>query len=254
MTLWAPFYLSLHDCFSYNYAHDILLSHPIRSQHNYRTFRLTLTISRPGQQCTTCSMYAWWGLIWNTLPQYGTLTCKKDVNLLEKIQWFACKLRHQLPLPTLANSKLHVRLCNMNEIICGLLYFPPDVICPTVTMPHNIRSHLLYQPYARTNAYFDYYVPSTISHQCQRREQLPEHLCLRRQWLPRGREWLPRICIILQGLKGKDETPDTFASEHFNVVAGRVLMDCGGQSGKQIQVNHSMIHRWDHNCVQSPVE
>ena len=29
-------------------------------------------------------------------------------------------------------------------------------------------------------------------------------------------------------------TPDAFASEHFNVVAGRVLMDRGGQSGKQI--------------------
>jgi len=112
--------------------------------------------------------------VWNPYLQ-------KDVNLLEKIQRFACKLRHQLQLPTLAHSKLHMRLCNMNETICRLLYFPPDVICPRVTMPHNIRSHLLYQPYARTNAYFDYYVPSTISHQCQRRERLPEHLCLRRQ-------------------------------------------------------------------------
>jgi len=97
--------------------------------------------------------------VWNPYLQ-------KDVNLLEKIQQFACNLLYQLQLPTLANSKLHMRLGNKNEIIHGLLYFPPDVICPRVTMPHNIRSHLLYQPYARTNAYFDYYVPSTISHQC----------------------------------------------------------------------------------------
>jgi len=106
-------------------------------------------------------------------PSLGPLLVQKDVNLLEKIQQCACKLLHQLQLPTLANSKLHMRLCNMNETIHGLLYFPPDVIYPRVTMAHNIRSHLLYQPYARTNAYFDYYVPSTISHQCQRREQLP---------------------------------------------------------------------------------
>jgi len=43
-------------------------------------------------------------------------------------------------------------------------------------------------------------------------------------------------------------------SEHSDAVGGRVLMDRDGQSGKQIPVNRSMIHRWDHNCVQSPVE
>ena len=84
---------------------------------------------------------------------------QKDVNLLERIQQFACKLLDQLQLPTLANFRLHMRLSKMNEIIHGLLYFLPDVICPRVTMPHNIRSHLLYQPYACNNAYFDYYVP-----------------------------------------------------------------------------------------------
>ena len=128
-------------------------------------------------------------LIWYASPVWDPYL-QKDVNLLEKIQQFACNLLYQLQLPTLANSKFHMRLGNMNETIHGLLYFPPDFICPRVTMPHNIRSHLLYQPYACINAYFDYYVPSTISHRCQRCEWLndwlPEHLCLRWQWLSRG--------------------------------------------------------------------
>ena len=41
---------------------------------------------------------------------------------------------------------------------------------------------------------------------------------------------------------------------HLHVVAGRVLIDRGGQAGKQIPVDRSMIHCWDHNCIQSPVE
>ena len=44
-------------------------------------------------------------------------------------------------------------------------------------------------------------------------------------------------------------TPDAFASEQSNVVAGKVLMDHGGQYGKQFPVNHSMIHQWDRNCL-----
>ena len=54
--------------------------------------------------------------------------------------------------------------------------------------------------------------------------------------------------------KERARTPDTFVSEHSNVVDGRVLMDCDGQSGKQIPFNRLMINRWGHNCVQSPVE
>jgi len=41
-----------------------------------------------------------------------------------------------------------------------------------------------------------------------------------------GNDPPPHIRIILQGLKGRTRrTPNAFASEHSNVVAGRVLMD-----------------------------
>ena len=65
-----------------------------------------------------------------------------------------------LVLPTLANHRLHVRLCYMHN---GLLSFPPDVIRPRVTVSHISHSHLPYQPYGRTNAYLHPYVPSTVS-------------------------------------------------------------------------------------------
>jgi len=56
------------------------------------------------------------------------------------------ELLDQLQLPTLANRKMHMRFCYMHKIIRGLLYFPPDVICPRVTMSHNTHSHLYIVP------------------------------------------------------------------------------------------------------------
>jgi len=48
-------------------------------------------------------MYPWWGLIWNMLPQFGTLTCKrmltclKGFNSLHVNYWTNCNYQH---LPT----------------------------------------------------------------------------------------------------------------------------------------------------------
>ena len=80
-------------------------------------------------------------------------------------------------------------------------------------------------------------------------------------WMTPCREWtfVPKAAVHDSSMSAsffKDwkERTKTQDAEHSNVIAGRVLIDRGGQSDKQIPVNCSMIHRWDHNCVQSSVE
>ena len=45
----------------------------------------------------------------------------------------------------------------------------------------------------------------------------------------------PCVRVILRELRGRSK--DTFALEHFNVVAGSVLMVHDGQSGRHMPVN-----------------
>ena len=101
---------------------------------------------------------------------------QKDITMLEKTQQFATKvctkqwdsschdLLDKLRLPTLAQRRLHVDLCLMYKIIHGLMYFPPDLVAPSTTVTHNTHPHLLHQPFARTDAYFNNsFIPKTIS-------------------------------------------------------------------------------------------
>ena len=68
-----------------------------------------------------------------------------------------------LDLPSLAQRRLHTRLCYVYKIVHGLLYFPPDVVVPSSALSHNPRSHLLYQPFAHTNSYLHSFIPNSIS-------------------------------------------------------------------------------------------
>ena len=100
---------------------------------------------------------------------------QKDIDMLEKTQKFATKvctklwdwsyheLLAKLHLPTLTQRRLHIDLCLMYKIIHGLMYFPPDIVTPSTTVTHNPRSLLLQEPFARTNAYKNSFLPRSIS-------------------------------------------------------------------------------------------
>ena len=100
---------------------------------------------------------------------------QKDIAMLEKTQQFASRictknwdagyheLLDMLDLPSLAQRRLHTRLCYVYKIVHGLLYFPPDVVVPSSALSHNPRSHLLYQPFAHTNSYLHSFIPNSIS-------------------------------------------------------------------------------------------
>ncbi len=101
----------------------------------------------------------------------------KDIAKLERTQQFASKmctktwdssyndeLLDRLHLPTLAQRRLHLSLCVMYRIIHVLLYFPPNnIIVPSSTSSHYIRSYSLYQPFARTDSYLHSFLPNTVS-------------------------------------------------------------------------------------------
>ena len=100
---------------------------------------------------------------------------QKDIAMLEKTQQFASRictknwdagyheLLDMLDLPSLAQRRLHTRLCYVYKIVHGLLYFPPDVVVPSSALSHNPRSHLLYQPFAHTNSYLHSFIPNSVS-------------------------------------------------------------------------------------------
>ena len=100
---------------------------------------------------------------------------QKDIAMLEKTQQFASRictknwdagyheLLDMLDLPSLAQRRLHTRLCYVYKIVHGLLYFPPDVVVPSSALSHNPRSHLLYQPFAHSNSYLHSFIPNSIS-------------------------------------------------------------------------------------------
>ena len=70
---------------------------------------------------------------------------------------------NKLHLPTLTQHRLHIDLCLMYKIIHGLMYFPPDIVTPSTTVTHNPRSLLLQEPFARTNAYKNSFLPRSTS-------------------------------------------------------------------------------------------
>ena len=96
----------------------------------------------------------------------------KDINSVENVQKYGLKmclkswdlgyqeLLHLTQIPTLENRRIYLKLCTLFKIIHGLFPFTPDVFQPS---RHDYNLPLLYQPYARTNAFQSSFVPSTIS-------------------------------------------------------------------------------------------
>ena len=68
-------------------------------------------------------------------------------------------LRASFGVPGLSDHRLYLNLCMMYKIIHNLIYFPVGVFVPRVTT----ANQLYVQPFARTNAYYYSFVPSTCS-------------------------------------------------------------------------------------------
>ena len=103
----------------------------------------------------------------------------KDINELENVQKFACKMASRqwngvqyeqllsiTNLPSLERRRIEQRLCHLFKIVHNLVYFPSNVIVhreePLYNF-HSFHNSCLYQPYARTNSFYDSFVPHTIS-------------------------------------------------------------------------------------------
>ena len=72
-------------------------------------------------------------------------------------------LRASFGVPSLSDCRLYLNLCMMYKIVIihNLIYFPVSVFVPRVT--RSSANQLYVQPFARTNAYYYSFVPSTCS-------------------------------------------------------------------------------------------
>ncbi len=100
----------------------------------------------------------------------------KDIKALEKVQKFACRMATKrwdagcdelfdlVSLPSLEHRRTHLKLCQLYKIIHGLCYFPEDIFSyRTNSTCRSVNPMALYQPFARTNAYYFSFVPHTIT-------------------------------------------------------------------------------------------
>ena len=100
----------------------------------------------------------------------------KDITLLESVQKFACKiatkhwtreyqqLLETCAIPSLAERRTQLKLCQLYNILYGHCYFPQDVfVCSS--NQYSTRSHhmVLSQPFAYTNSFLYSFVPNSIS-------------------------------------------------------------------------------------------
>ena len=102
----------------------------------------------------------------------------KDIDSLERVQKFAFRIAAHnwtlnynsllslVDLPTLESRRLQLKLGHLFKIVHGLCYFPSGTVSLREQTNHNCRSvHplTLHQPFSRTQAYSQSFVPHTCS-------------------------------------------------------------------------------------------
>ena len=100
---------------------------------------------------------------------------QNDINKLESVQKFALKLvSHRwdasyeeltrlMNVPMLSERRLHLKLVQVYKILHGLCDFPDDIL--QIQLAHSsrlARAQTLHCPFARTNYYYNSFVPSSI--------------------------------------------------------------------------------------------
>ena len=96
----------------------------------------------------------------------------KDITQIENVQKFASKIctKHwSLPyehllefinLPRLSQRRLYLDLSTMYKIVHNIIVFPSGIFCERVG--RTPRSLSFYRPYARTNYFYNSFVPRTV--------------------------------------------------------------------------------------------
>ena len=99
-----------------------------------------------------------------------------NIQHLESVQKFALRvctehwhhdyleLLEQAQLTTLAKRRLYLKLCHIYKIINNLCHFPTNAISLSTNRSHRSRSFQLNQPFARTNSYYNSFLPHAIFH------------------------------------------------------------------------------------------
>ena len=102
----------------------------------------------------------------------------RNIYQIERVQWLGVKIvtgewragYHDsllyLSIPTLERRRMELSLCLLYKIINSFCYFPDGRIIRKDTSAHNTRASahlLLEQPFGRTNAYHNSFIPHSIS-------------------------------------------------------------------------------------------
>jgi len=95
----------------------------------------------------------------------------KDINSLENDQKFVlqvcCKMWNMgyselLNLCRVENRCLYLKLCHMFKIVNNLCYFSPEILVQSPSLLYPSRPPLLHQPFSRTTAFANSFVPDAI--------------------------------------------------------------------------------------------
>ena len=108
--------------------------------------------------------------VWD--PQVPHL--QQNIDDIERVQKFALRicskewekeyteLLDYFKLPTLQNRRLYLKICHLYKIIHELCYFSPDINIPNTTLTHSTRSLILNHYFARTNSFYNSFIPSSV--------------------------------------------------------------------------------------------
>ncbi len=106
-------------------------------------------------------------------PVWNPYMCK-EVKMVEDVEKFAMRvitrrwdtgyqdLLSMVNIPSLEFRRLHSSMYTLYKSVHGLCFFPPDIVSQWSNFCPN-RQYLLCQPFTRTNAFHNSFVPRTVN-------------------------------------------------------------------------------------------
>ena len=106
-----------------------------------------------------------------------SVTVTVKIKMLEDVEKFAMRVATRrwdtgyqdllsmanINVPSLESRRLQSSMCKLYKIVHGLCYFPPDIVSLSSFCRRTDRQFLLYQPFARTNAFHSSFVPNATN-------------------------------------------------------------------------------------------
>lgn len=104
-------------------------------------------------------------------PVWNPFMCK-EIKRIEDVEKFAMRvitrrwdtgyqdLLNMVNIPSLESRRMHSSMCTLYKIVHGLCFFPPDIVLHGHNYSQRTNRELfLHQPFARTNAFYNSFVP-----------------------------------------------------------------------------------------------